>query len=114
MYLLIHFIEPDPPQSRQHIVYYDYLEYQVNGFVGKLTFYNLLMNTLCQINVQGLILGPSEGGLVKLAISFRNLHEYQCTNASGPDLCSNLRCTILGRKILVPGLTLGNVEGAVV
>jgi len=38
MYLLISFRKSTPPQNRQLIVYYYQLKYQVDGFVGELTF----------------------------------------------------------------------------
>ena len=38
MYSLISLRESPPPQSYQLIVYDYYLEYQLNGFVGELTF----------------------------------------------------------------------------
>ena len=38
MYLLISFRKSTLPQNRPLIVYYHSLEYQVDGFVGELTF----------------------------------------------------------------------------
>ena len=39
IYLFVSFKKSTPPQNRQLIVYYDYLKYQVRGFVGVLTFW---------------------------------------------------------------------------
>ena len=47
--LLICLRKSTSPQNRQVIVYYKKLDYQVDDFVEKLTFYKLLMDTLCEI-----------------------------------------------------------------
>ena len=40
MQLLISFRKSTHPQNRQLVVYYYYLEYEVDSFVGELNFYN--------------------------------------------------------------------------
>ena len=74
MYLLIRFRKSTPRQNRKLIVYYYHLEYEVHGFVGELTFQNLLTNTVCEIKDQhGLVprppgaqLGQTESGGAQL------------------------------------------------
>ena len=60
MYLLISFRKSTPPQKVKLIVYYYWLRYSLDGFVGELTFQHWLMNELCQVKPMKQALG---GGL---------------------------------------------------
>ena len=50
MYLLISFRKSTAPQNQELIVYYCYSKSEVKG-LGELTFYNNLIDTLCEIRL---------------------------------------------------------------